>query len=108
MSTLDSATITRGIFVCGRQHSGNTVVSVLLGLVPGVYAQIDENSFFEHRSLVEKIQDPLRRAQRVHELIGIEDDALRRPALNRLEALIAEQPTISALNLYLRGLDFCA
>ena len=97
----------RGILVCGRQHSGNTVVSVLLGRVPGVYAQIDENAFFEHRPLVEKIRDPLQRARRVHELLGIENDVLREPALAHLRTLAEAHPALSALDLYVRGLDYC-
>src|SRR5262245_14500515 len=67
------------IFVSGRQHSGNTVVAVLLGRLPGCLAQIDENSFFEHRRLVDNLPDAASRAERVFELLRLEHEDTRVP-----------------------------
>lgn len=36
------------IFVLGRQHSGNTMLVMMLGRLPGVYSHLGESHFFEH------------------------------------------------------------
>jgi len=96
------------IFVSGRQHSGNTVVAVLLGRLPGCLAQIDENAFFEHRRLVDNLQDAASRAERVFELLRLEHDGARAPVHEHLRRLARDRPRITALELYRDGMDFAA
>jgi hypothetical protein len=36
------------IFVLGRQHSGNTMLALILGRLQNVYSQLGESHFFEH------------------------------------------------------------
>ena len=47
-----------GIFVCGRQHSGNTLLTTLLGEVDGVVAMaMSEEVFLECRAKVDRMPD---------------------------------------------------
>ena len=96
------------IFVSGRQHSGNTVVAVLLGRLPGCFAQIDENAFFEHRRLVDNLQDAASRAERVFELLRLEHELARTPVQEHLRRLAGDRSQITALELYREGMDFAA
>jgi hypothetical protein len=94
------------IFISGRQHSGNTVVAVLLSRVPACFAQIDENSFFEHRRIVDRVRDATARAQRVFQLMRLEYDEARVRTLDHLRNVAEASPGITALELYREGMDF--
>ena len=62
------------IFVLGRQHSGNTMLTTLLGKVPGVLSVPSEGGFFEIRRELDALP-PSERAKRTAR--RIRDDGVR-------------------------------
>jgi hypothetical protein len=62
------------IFVLGRQHSGNTMLTTLLGRVPGVLGVTGEGEFFEMRRELDALP-PEERARRTARCIR--DDGMR-------------------------------
>lgn len=65
----------RPIFILGRQHSGNTMLTTLLGDIPGVLAMHLEGTFFEVRKDIEKLP-PEQRARRTAR--KLRDDGAKR------------------------------
>lgn len=96
------------VFISGRQHSGNTVLSAILGRVPECLAQLDENAFFEYRALVDRVKTAQERAEKVFDLLRLEDERLREPTLDHLRWLARERPRVSALELYREGMSYGA
>lgn len=88
------------IFVAGRQHSGNTVMAVMLGRVPGCHAQIDENAFFEMHTVIDRVRDPEERAKRVVEEMKLEDESLASFLPQRVVEWARENPGAPALRIY--------
>lgn len=99
---------TLAVFILGRQHSGNTVVAHLLGRLPGVHARIDESSFFELRSGIDRTPSPSGRANAVIESLRLEPSEDRHAVSNRLMQLAASRPNATALSLYLAAMDLLA
>lgn len=93
------------IFIAGRQHSGNTVLSVMFQRVPSCYAQIDENSTIEHLSSLDAMEGE-RRVRATHELLKIEAEGQAGPALEHLLRYAQANPGVDALGLYLEGMRF--
>lgn len=93
------------IFVAGRQHSGNTVLAVMLGRVGTCYSQIDENGFFEERVLFDRIRDPVERARRVFTSLKLEAEGVRGAVLEHMMRVAGERGGVTALELYLAGMD---
>lgn len=93
------------VFVAGRQHSGNTVMAVILGRVPGCYSQIDENGFFEQRGIIDRAPAP-QRAERVFETLKLEAVDQREAVREYLHAEAAADPAAEALALYRNAMDF--
>lgn len=94
------------IFIAGRQHSGNTVTAVLLAGVEGCYAQVDENTFFEHRALIDRMPDRAARVARIMKLLKIEDAAGREAVGPHLRAYAEAHPDADAMAIYLEGMRF--
>ncbi len=94
------------LLICGRQHSGNTVSSLVFFRCPFCYAQVDENAMFEHRSIIDKIADPVARAEYVHGELLIEDESLVEPAKEHLRAWVKDNPDAKTPELYREGMRF--
>ncbi len=93
------------LFISGRQHSGNSVTTCVFEQVPDCFAARREGWFFEQRGLVEKIEDPARRARRVVELLRLEDDQLARRTTERLEEWHRRHPGASAVEVYRAAME---
>jgi hypothetical protein len=61
------------VLVAGRQHSGNTMLTVLLGRMPGWYAQSDESTLLEMHGLFDSMSDIEARSKALVKAIGLED-----------------------------------
>ncbi len=96
------------VFILGRQHSGNTVLAHLLGRLPGVYARVDENGFMEHRARIDRLTSPTARALAVIEALRLEEGEDQQGVRGRLLAMAASEPNVTALSLYLAGMDVLA
>ena len=55
------------IFIIGRQHSGNTMLSCIFERMPNVLSMKGEGCFFEYWTQLEK----LRREERIRRLIAV-------------------------------------
>ena len=94
------------LFICGRQHSGNTVATMIFGQVPDCFAANVEGWFFEHRGLVEKIRDPVKRANYVVENLRLEDTILAERACEWLARWYREHPDATSIELYRQAMQF--
>ena len=93
------------VFILGRQHSGNTVLAHLLGRLPGVYARVDENSFFEVRKQIDAIRPAVERAWNVLRSLRIDGTEDNERVLERLRTMAEQNEVVTALDLYLAGMD---
>lgn len=92
------------VFLSGRQHSGNTVLTLMLGRAAGCYAQIDENDFFDRQFEVDGESDPEKRLEQVMTLLRLEytqaDGAIRAT----LAGMLRDQPSVRAIELYITAM----
>jgi len=90
------------IFISGRQHSGNTVMSVVFRNVPDCLSQSRENLFFEKRAIIDRIADPRARARAVAAETRLDrlDEQLQQRAGAYLEQYAVEHPDSTALELF--------
>ena len=94
------------LFISGRQHSGNTVVTMIFGQVPECFPSNVEGWFFEHRGLVEKIRDPAKRANYVVDILRLEDAALAERARQWLVRWHLEHPRAASIDVYRQAMQF--
>jgi hypothetical protein len=95
------------VFVSGRQHSGNTVMTSVLGSLPECFAGRHEGWFFEQRVMAEKLRDPARRAAEVVRLLRIDDDAdLAEKTRDKLTRWHHAHPQASTIELYQAAMHF--
>ena len=107
--TCDTAETAPGpLFISGRQHCGNTVMSVLIGGMPGVYAQTDESTVFEVHSLLDRVREPLKRAKQLDTLIALEADEHQAWLSQELERQFCESPGSPTLSVYLDTMNALA
>lgn len=88
------------LYICGRQHSGNTVTACVFEQVPECYAVNVEGRFFEQVRSVGKIRDPQRRAARVVGLLRLDEADTAQRTLDGLIRWHAEHPDAGAVELY--------
>ncbi len=96
----------RAVFVCGRQHSGNTLASHLLASVPGCFCIPDEGVFFEHRSRLDRLNDPDAAARWIGRNLKLADAELTRRVGEHLLRWTAAHPGVSPLNQYREAMRF--
>ncbi len=90
----------RAIFVAGRQHSGNTVMTYMLGMSPECYAANVEGLFFEWRGMVDKQREPVRRAELICELLRLEEEDLAAQVRTLLTAWSEAHPDATSVEVY--------
>lgn len=93
------------LFVSGRQHSGNTVVSFLLKSMDECYGIDHEGSFFEHRNRLDGLGISIERAQWIAEHLNSRDEEQNQLALDYLPKWAEENPEADALTLYRQMMD---
>jgi hypothetical protein len=86
-----------GVYICGRQHSGNTMVTAMLGRLPGTVIFDHEDIFFEHRLTAEQISDDRARAEAVVECSRLPKDESTETAREHLLSWVEANPGASAL-----------
>ncbi len=96
------------LFVSGRQHCGNTVMSVLIGRMPGIYAQTDESTVFEVHALLDRMRDPVKRACQLDQFIALESTEHQAWLSEELRRRITESPGTPTLTVYLETMDALA
>jgi hypothetical protein len=91
--------------VAGRQHSGNTVLSVLLGRLPGWYAQNDESTLLEMHGLIDGMQDVEAKSASMIKAIGLEDPEQAQWLDDFVSCRWRDQPNLPALTLWHEAMD---
>ncbi|MCH8822779.1 MAG: sulfotransferase [Planctomycetes bacterium] len=94
------------LFICGRQHSGNTVTACVFERVANCLSVNVEGLFFEQRSLIDRIKDPTERAKRLVDLLKFEDEELADRTKHWLIDWQNKTPDASALDCYCQAMQF--
>jgi len=96
----------KGVFVIGRQHSGNTFLAKVIGQSPDFFLDQDENSWFERVSELQKINDPEARAifSTQHLLRGKPEVAQQ--YLPQIIDWSKSNPDASVYELFLQSMEF--
>ncbi|MCH2136954.1 MAG: sulfotransferase [Phycisphaerales bacterium] len=93
------------VLIAGRQHSGNTVLTVLLGRMPGWYGQSEESTLLEQHRLIDGISDLAARGRKLVEAIGLEDPDQAAWLDAFVDRRWNEQPELPALSLWREAMD---
>lgn len=97
--------MTHPVFIAGRQHSGNTVMAVLMRGLEGWYVQSGESTFIEIHGMIDRDQNLESRAQQIYKAIKLED----RDQSDWLESYIRDavtaNPNQPSLEIYRAAMD---
>lgn len=94
------------VFVSGRQHCGNTLVTTLLRGISGCFALTNEGTFFEHRHALDRMPDAARRAAWIGANLKLPSDEHAQPLAAWLGERARDNPDAAALALYRAAMDF--
>ena len=94
------------IFIAGRQHSGNTVLTDILARVPECLALSKDHGFIEHLPIADRIREPIKRATYAVRQIQLEREGpdLRDNVMRWIADWIGQHPTASATEIYLEAM----
>lgn len=94
------------VFVSGRQHSGNTLVTLLLGRMDGCFAIEEEGIFFEHRPLLDRQADVVARGRWIAGHLKLADAQLAERGVEHLAAWSAGHRDADGLAQYREVMRF--
>ena len=94
------------LFICGRQYSGNTLMTLIVQRMPGCFALTNEGVFFEHRYRVDKIAGDAPRAEWVANNLKLKNAVLTKQTLAWLTAWVQQHPKADGLSLYREAMRF--
>lgn len=97
--------MTRPVFIAGRQHSGNTVMAVLMRGIEGWYVQSGESVFIEIHGLLDRDRDLESRAQRICKAIKLEDHDQLDWLKAHIRDAVTANPNQPSLEIYRAALD---
>jgi hypothetical protein len=93
------------VFISGRQHSGNTVLTVVLSRLPRWYGQSEESTLLERHRLIDAMGDVQLRVAAMVKAIGLEDDTQTQWLHAFIERRWSTSPTMPALTLWREAMD---
>ena len=94
------------VFISGRQHSGNTVLTLITGRIDGCLALEQEGLFFEHRGRLDAMKDARSRADWIAGHLYLGNDDLSSRVKEHLGDWASRHPEADALVLYRRAMCF--
>ncbi len=94
------------VFVCGRQHCGNTVVARMIAGFPGCFGITNEGIFFEHRGRLDAMKDPIERARWIVEHLWLKDEQLLATAVEHITRWAGQHRDADALAAYVEAMRF--
>lgn len=97
-----------GVFVCGRQHSGNTMLASLLGRLDGYVSTLNEEMLFECRPMLDTLPDAAARAQWVGRHLNLDQPQLESRIGEALCAWANAHPSADALAVFQKAAALCA
>ena len=89
-----------GVFICGRQHSGNTMLAALMGRFDRFVATQDEEIFFECRSRLERMRSAVERAKWISQHLNLKKPELEQRVSEQLLAWARAHPRAGALEVF--------
>lgn len=96
------------VFVSGRQHSGNSVITKILMQAEGCLGFIGDNGYWEHRNLINKIKDPAARVDRAIRAMRFKENPdLGEAVREHLPDWIRRNPTADAREIYVEAMRHC-
>ena len=96
---------THPVFIAGRQHSGNTVMALLLERIPGWYVQSGENSLLELHGLIDRIEDPSEKADELFKRLSLEDPDNQKWMAELVTSLVMANPDRPCIEIYKEAMD---
>ena len=100
-----SPSTTRPVFIAGRQHSGNTVMAVLLEGLSGWYVQSGENSMIEVHRLIDRLSDPDSKSRELFRRLKFEDPENHDWMLRTVTSLVTADPRRPSIEIYREAMD---
>lgn len=96
------------VFIAGRQHSGNSVTTKILMQADGCLGFIGDNGYWEHRNLINRVEDPQKRVLRAIEAMRFKENPdLGEAVRQHLPEWIRQHPDADAKAIYLEAMDHC-
>lgn len=89
-----------GVFVCGRQHSGNTMLTALLGRMSNFVVTLDEDYFLEARPALDKLPDAIHRARWFGSHLQLRHPQLEAAITKDLLAWAQQHPAADAVSVF--------
>lgn len=96
------------VFVSGRQHSGNTVITTLIGRMQGCFMIDNEGVFFEHRRPLGAMACAVERAVWVGANLRIEEAELAKRVGEELLAWAGEHREANEIDVYRQAMAIAA
>lgn len=97
-----------GVFVSGRGHSGNTVITTMIGRMRGCFMIEDEGVFFEHRKSLGAMACAVERAAWVGANLRIEEVELAKRVGEELLAWAGEHREANEIEVYRQAMAIAA
>ena len=94
------------VFICGRQYSGNTLMTLIFQRMPGCFAITDEGNFFEHRHWVDRMGSGVQRAQWMAHNLKLDDPKLVDATARWLADWVIEHPNADGLATYREAMRY--
>ncbi|MDQ7006722.1 MAG: sulfotransferase, partial [Acidobacteriota bacterium] len=96
------------VYICGRQHSGNTVLALALGRLPPFLALPQDLPYFEHLELIDQTRNPRKRVAYAIRcmMLELESARLQLEVSAWLNRWILDHSAASAIDIYLEAMHF--
>ncbi|MEM8523872.1 MAG: sulfotransferase [Bacteroidota bacterium] len=95
----------KGVFVIGRQHSGNTFLTRILGNTPNFFMDDNENSWFEQVPVLENISSLEKRVEYSTQHLLKGKPELAQKFLPEIQTWAKENPQVTVYELFLNSMD---
>jgi len=93
-----------GVFICGRQHSGNTMLTHLIGRMTGCVFHDDEDIVLEHRARLDALETAAERVDWIVQKLWLPSD-VRDAVAAELRALAEQRPHADTIAIFHKALS---
>lgn len=94
-----------GVFICGRQHSGNTMLTHLIGRMAGCVFDDGEDIVLEHRARLDALPSAAQRVEWIIAHLPLGSTDVHDAVAARLRALAAQRPNADAIAIFHKALS---
>ena len=97
-----------GVFVCGRQHSGNTMLTHLIGRMAGCVFNDGEDVVLEHRARLDALPSAAERADWIIAHLPLGPQPIHDKVAAELRALAEQRPHADSVAIFHKALSLAA